>query len=499
MSPRLDPRPNVSAVAPRTAGPARLVKSASPARLDPHRFFPADVMQRGIATELFKEVEALPIISPHGHTDPAWFAYNEAFEDAVSLLLWPDHYLLRLLYSQGVSLESIGLVPLNGDKTDVETDRRKIWRIFASHYYIFRGTPCRTWLDHTFLEVFGFDRPFGPETADYYFDAINEKLRTAEFRPRALFERFNIETIATTETSLDLLKDHDAITASDWRGRVITTFRPDEVTDPDHELFAPSLLKLGELSGEDIGNWQGYLRALENRRAYFRARGATATDHGHPTAQTADLSVTEAAALFAKVAAGKSDPRERELFRAQMMTEMARMSVEDGMVMQIHPGCWRNHNTALYRSHGRNVGGDMPAVGAFMGQLKPLLDRFGSRSDFTLLLFTLDETTYSRELSPLAGHYPCLKLGPAWWFYDSPEGMMRYRRHTTESAGFYNTAGFNDDTRAFLSIPARHDLARRIDCAYLAELVAQGRLPMDEAAEVARDLAYNLPKSVYKL
>ncbi|HZQ39863.1 MAG TPA: glucuronate isomerase, partial [Rhizomicrobium sp.] len=461
-------------------------------------YFPADPAQRRIAAELFATVEKLPIISPHGHTDPAWFATDTAFEDAVSLLLWPDHYLLRLLYSAGVTLESIGLAPREGGG-EVEKDRRRIWKRLADHYYIFRGTPCRAWLDHTFLEVFGLDRPFGPENADYYYDAINEKLKQPAFRPRALFERFNIEVIATTEHSGDSLQHHEALAASGWKGRVVTTLRPDEITDPDHDQFAASIRRIGELSGEDTGNWKGYLRAIENRRAFFRAHGATATDHGHPTAQTADLSLGEAEELFARVTSGKSEPKDRELFRAQMLTEMARMSVEDGMVMQIHPGCWRNHNALLYRRFGGNIGGDMPARGAFMAELKPLLDRFGNRADFTLLLFTLDESTYSRELAPLAGHYPCLKLGPAWWFHDSPEGMMRYRRLTTESAGFYNTAGFNDDTRAFFSIPARHDLARRIDCAYLSELVIQSRLPMEEAVHVAVDLAYNLPKKVYKL
>src|SRR3569833_77031 len=466
--------------------------------LDPLRYFPADPAQRRIAADLFATIEKLPIISPHGHTDPACFATDAPFEDAVSLLLWPDHYLLRLLYSAGVTLESIGLAPREGGG-EVEKDRRRIWKRLADHYYIFRGTPCRAWLDHTFLEVFGLDRAFGPESADYYYDAINEKLQQPSFRPRALFERFNIEVIATTEHSGDGLKHHEALASSGWKGRVITTLRPDEITDPDHDQFAASIHRIGELSGEDTGSWKGYLRAIENRRTFFRTHGATATDHGHPTVQTADLSAGDAEELFARVISGKSDPKDRELFRAQLLTEMARMSVEDGMVMQIHPGCWRNHKTQLYRRFGSNIGGDMPARGAFMGELKPLLDRFGNRADFTLLLFTLDESTYSRELAPLAGHYPCLKLGPAWWFHDSPEGMMRYRRLTTESAGFYNTAGFNDDTRAFFSIPARHDLARRIDCAYLAELVAQGRLPMEEAAEVARDLTYKLPKQVYKL
>jgi len=466
--------------------------------LDPQRYFPADPAQRRIAAELFATIEKLPIISPHGHTDPAWFATDAAFEDAVSLLLWPDHYLLRLLYSAGVTLESIGLAPREGGG-EVEKDRRRIWKRLADHYYIFRGTPCRAWLDHTFLEVFGLDRPFGPQSADHYYDAINEKLAQPAFRPRALFERFNIEVIATTEHSVDDLKHHEALAASSWRGRVVTTLRPDELTDPDHDQFAASIQRIGELSGEDIGTWKGYLRAIENRRTFFRAHGATATDHGHPTAQTADLSAGDAEELFARVTSGKSDAKDRELFRGQMLTEMARMSVEDGMVMQIHPGCWRNHNAQLFRGFGSNIGGDMPARGAFMAELKPLLDRFGNRADFTLLLFTLDESTYSRELAPLAGHYPCLKLGPAWWFHDSPEGMMRYRRLTTESAGFYNTAGFNDDTRAFFSIPARHDLARRIDCTYLSELVVQGRLPIEEAAHVAVDLTYNLPKKVYRL
>jgi len=468
-----------------------------PLHLDPERYFPAEPEQRRIAMELFAQIRNLPIVSPHGHTDPAWFSNDLAFEDAVSLLLTPDHYLLRMLYSQGIALEALGLKPNDG--APYETDRRKIWRLFASHYHIFRGTPSRLWLDHTFAAIFGLDRRLTPDTADHFYDLIAEKLATPEFRPRALFKRFNIEVIATTEGALDPLLEHRKIKESGWDGRVITTFRPDEITDPDHENFAASLPRLGEITGEDVTNWRGYLKALEDRRAFFRAHGATATDHGPATAQTADLSPTECEKLFARVRGGKLETGDAELFRAQLMTEMARMSLEDGMVMQMHPGCFRNHNAELFRRFGRSIGGDMPNVGGFLGQLKPLLDKFGNRKDFTLLLFTLDETTYARELAPLAGHYPCLKLGPAWWFYDSPEGMMRYRRQTTESAGFYNTAGFNDDTRAFFSIPARHDLARRIDCAYLAELVAQRRMEMEEAVEVAADLAYYLPKKVYRL
>jgi glucuronate isomerase len=468
-----------------------------PLHLDPDRYFPSDPVQRQIAVELFAGIAKLPIVSPHGHTDPAWFSTDAPFEDAVSLLLTPDHYLLRLLYSQGIKLEALGLKPNDG--APYETDRRKIWKLFAQNYYIFRGTPSRVWLDHTFASIFGIDRRLDADTADHYYDLIAEKLATPGFRPRALFERFNIEVIATTEGALDPLLDHRKIMESGWKGRIITTFRPDEVTDPDHENFTASLPRLGEVTGEDVSNWRGYLKALENRRAFFRAHGATATDHGPATAQTADLSPADCEKLFARVSRGKLEKGDAELFRAQIMMEMARMSVEDGMVMQLHSGCYRNHNAELFRRFGRNIGGDMPNNGSFLEQLKPLLDKFGNRADFTLLLFTLDETVYSRELAPLAGHYPCLTLGPAWWFHDSPEGMMRYRRQTTESAGFYNTAGFNDDTRAFFSIPARHDLARRIDCAYLAELVAQKRMDMDEAAQTAADLAYRLPKKVYRL
>jgi glucuronate isomerase len=468
-----------------------------PLQLNPNRFFPADPIQRQIAGELFSSVSSLPIVSPHGHTDPSWFSDDAPFEDAVSLLLWPDHYLLRMLMSQGLALESFGVRP--NDDAPVETDRRTAWRRFAENYYLFRGTPSCLWLDHVFANVFSLDVRLDRETADHYFDVIAEKLARPEFRPRALFKRFNIEVLATTEGAVDPLNHHAAIVVSGWKGRVITTFRPDEVTDPNDERFATDLARLGEMTGEDVASWTGYLAALANRRAFFRAHGATATDHGHASARTADLSTVEASTLFERILLGREEKNDAELFRAQMLTEMARMSCDDGMVMQLHPGSWRNHNSSVFRRFGRNMGGDIPTATDFVGALKPLLDKFGNRKDFTLVMFTLDESAYARELAPLAGHYPSLKLGPAWWFHDSPEGMLRFRRQTTETAGFYNTVGFNDDTRGFLSIPARHDLARRMDCAYLAELVATHRLEMDEAVEVAVDLTYRLAKQTYKL
>jgi len=467
-----------------------------PLRLHPDRLFPADTRMRDIARALHAGVKDLPIVSPHGHTDPAWFARDEAFSDPASLLIVPDHYVFRMLYSQGVPLDALGVPTVDGSLT--ESDPRTIWRIFADNYHLFRGTPSRMWLDWVFAEAFGIDVRLEPATADLYFDTIDAALKTPAFRPRALFDRFGIELIATTESPLDPLEHHAAIRASGWQGRVVTAYRPDPVVDPDTPGFAANVRRFGETADADVGSYAGYLAAHRFHRARFRAAGATLTDHGHPSAATADLTPAEAEALYARVMADPT-PAEAELFRAQLLTEMAAMSVEDGMVMQLHPAVSRSHNAQVLARFGRDKGGDIPLPGEFVRALKPLLDRFGNDPRLTLILFTLDEDTYSRELAPLAGHYPALRLGPPWWFHDSPEGMRRFRERATETAGFYNTVGFNDDTRAFLSIPARHDVARRMDCGFLAQLVAEHRLEEDEAHEVARALAYDLVKQAYRL
>jgi glucuronate isomerase len=471
--------------------------AARPLALHGDRLFPADLGQRSIARRLYSAVAGLPIISPHGHTDPAWFAGNAPFANATELLLVPDHYLVRMLYSQGVPLDALGIPRRDGSRAAV--DPREAWRVFARNFHLFRGTPSSLWLNHVFHDVFALRLRLDAGTADLYYDTITSALQAPGFRPRALFERFNIEVIATTESPLDPLAHHAAIRDSGWSGRVVTAYRPDAVIDPEHEEFPAALLRFGELTGEDVQSWEGYLRAHRQRRAYFASMGATSTDHGHVTAATADLAPDAARKLFARVVAGQASAADAELFRAQMLTEMAAMSQDDGLVMQIHPGCFRNHNAGLFAGYGRDRGGDIPLRTEYVRALKPLLDRFGNAPGFRLVLFTLDESTYSRELAPLAGHYPCLLLGPAWWFHDAPEGMWRFREHMLSAAGFYNTIGFNDDTRAFLSIPARHDVARRVDCAVLAKLVAEHRLEEDEAAEVAADLAYRLPKRAYKL
>ena len=460
------------------------------------RLFPADPTIRAIARRLYASVAGLPILSPHGHTDPRWFAANEPFTNAAELLLAPDHYLYRMLYSQGVDLQSLGVASKQGAST---ADPREAWRTFASHFHLFDGTPSSLWLNYVFSRIFGLEVQLERATADVYYDRIGEQLARPEFRPRALFDRFNIEVLATTESPVETLEHHETIRRSGWPGRVITAYRPDPVIDADHEAFRTSLERFGELTGEDVWSWQGYLNAHRARRAAFAAAGATSTDHGHPTAATADLSRAEAQRLFDRILSGHHTAADAELFRATMLVEMARMSLDDGLVMQIHPGSFRNHNRWLFEHYGRDKGADIPLRTEYVHALKPLLDHYGNDPRLTLIVFTLDESVYSRELAPLAGHYPALRLGPAWWFHDSPEGMLRFRESTTETAGFYNTVGFNDDTRAFLSIPARHDVARRIDCVYLARLVSEHRLEEEAAARIAADLAYRLPKQAYKL
>jgi glucuronate isomerase len=355
------------------------------------------------------------------------------------------------------------------------------------------------WLDYAFQELFGLGERLSATTADLYYDTIAEKLLTPEFLPRALYERFRLDVLATTDSPLESLSDHQAIRDSGWKSRIIPTFRPDAVVDPEFAGFHANVAKLGEIAAEDTLSFQGYLQALRKTRARFKQLGGTATDHGHPTARTANLSTEEASRLFDRVISKVADGGQQELFRAQMLTEMAGMSVEDGLVMQIHPGSVRNHNRLVYEKYGRDTGADIPTATDYVHALQPLLDRYGNEREFTLILFTLDESTYSRELAPLAGHYPCLRLGPPWWFHDSPEGMQRFRQTVTETAGFYNTVGFNDDTRAFLSIPARHDVARRMDSAFLAKSVVEHILDEDEAFEIVRDLTDKLVRSAYKL
>jgi glucuronate isomerase len=466
--------------------------------------FPADPSQRAIARELYSVAAPLPLICPHGHVDPAILADDAPFSDPARLIVVPDHYVTRMLLSQGIPPARLGVPAAAGADVVPETDGREIWRRFAANWHLFRGTPSRLWLERVFSEV--FDVPplrsggiLGQGNADAVYDAIAERLTKPDFRPRALFERFNIEVLATTEYPLDPLESHARLIADGWAGRVVTTFRPDDLVDMEWAGWADRVAALGALTGEDTGTYTGFLAALRARRAAFIAAGATSSDHGHPTAATLALSPGEATTLFERGLRGTADAADAEAFRAHMLVAFAEMSIVDGLVMQLHPGAVRNHNRWLHAAHGRDTGGDIPAATDYVRGLAPLLDLYGNDPRLRLVVYTLDETTFSRELAPLAGGYPAVYLGAPWWFLDSPEGLRRFREAVTETAGFYNTAGFVDDTRAFCSIPVRHDIARRVDAAFLARLVAEDRLPFDEAAQTIADLAYHLPKHVFRL
>ena len=465
--------------------------------LNEDRLLPAEPGVRGIARRLCARTASLPIISPHGHCNPALLAEDGPIGDPAAELVTRDHYLLRLLYSQGVPLEALGVQPIGGAATQV--DGRAVWRELARHYHLFRGTPSKLWLDYTLSEVLHVAAPLGADTADDVYDEMCARLAHDEFRPRALFERFGIEFLATTEGALDLLESHAVLRRSGWKGRVVPTFRPDDVVDPDRVDFRTNVAALGQLTGADTSTWHGYLDALRARRACFVAAGATASDHGHPSPATADLSEREAEQLFRRILDGECRPEDTERFRGQMLVEMAAMSLDDGLVLQLHAGSWRNHNPTVAERFGPDMGADMPRAVDYVASLKPLLDRFGNEPRLTVVVYTLDETTYSRELAPLAGHYPALRLGPPWWFYDSPEGMRRYYSLVTETAGFANTVGFNDDARSLLSIPARHDVARRLNAGYLAGLVAEHRLDEEDAGEIAADLAYHLARRAFRV
>jgi len=465
-----------------------------PKALQPHpdRALPAGEA-REVARRLHDSTRSLPLLCLHGHVDVGLFATDEAFGNPADLLVVPDHYVTRMLISQGVSPDRLGLPRLDGTRT---AEPREIWREFCSHWHLFLGTPSRYWLEHEFAEVLGLTVAPSAETADDLYDEISARLKEPEFRPRALLDRFGIEVISTTDAATDDLAQHAKL-AADLPGRVIPTFRPDALVHLDRAGWSDLAGRLGALAGTDTSSYDGYLEALRKRRQAFIAAGALATDHGHLSAAATPLEPREAARIYAAALRGDVSADDAAAFAGHMLFQMAEMSAEDGLVLQLHPGVLRDHDPAIHTTYGPDQGHDIPVATEFTRSLRPVLERFGHAEGFRMVLFTVDETVYSRELAPLAGVYPSVRLGAPWWFLDSPDGMRRFRELVTETAGFYNTSGFVDDTRAFLSIPARHDLARRIDAGYLAKLVVEHRLDEDDAFQVAQDLAYNLAATTY--
>lgn len=462
------------------------------------QLFDSDPLVRKYAIGLFEEVENLPLISPHGHVLPILFA-DEGFRfgSPAELLVIPDHYVTRMLYAYGIKLEALGVPSKVG--AEVEQDHRKIWQRFTDHFYLFRGTPSGLWIQNELRHVFNIEDKLCGENAQVIFDQIDEQIKSPEFSPRKLYEQFKLEVLCTTDAATDPLIDHRMILESGWQGRVLPTLRPDSVINLVTPNWEIEILKLSQVSGIEIKDYDSYIAALENRRAYYKQMGAKATDHAAMNAETQPLSNTVASQIFDRAMTGKCKQGDAELFTAHMLYEMARMSTEDGLVMQLHVGSYRNHHHDLFDRFGVDIGADIPVRTEFTRPLEPLLNSFGNHPNLTLIVFTLDESTYARELAPLAGHYPALKIGPPWWFHDSPNGITRYLDQVIETAGVYNTAGFNDDTRAFLSIPARHEVWRKMTCNWVARLWARNIIDKADASAMAHAFAYELAKQTYKL
>lgn len=468
----------------------------TPWTLADDRCFSPDPTRRAIARGLYQTVKDLPLVCPHGHVDPALLAEPQAtLGTPADLFIIPDHYVFRMLYSQGVPLEDLGIPARDG--APVERDHRRIWQRFAEHFHLFRGTPTGLWLQDELVRLFGVAERLDGASAQRIYDHLAERLAQPEYTPRALFRRFGIEMLCTTDAATDPLERHRALQAEGWPVR--PTFRPDAVVN----LLAPgwrdSIARLSQASGVEVAGYAAFVRALEERRAFFKALGATATDHAAATPRTERLSDSEAETIFRDALRGHATEDQAARFTAHMLIELARMSCEDGLVMQLHVGSFRNHNAPLFARFGPDMGADIPLQTEWTRNLRPLLNAYGSDPRFRLILFTLDESTYSRELAPLAGHYPAVLLGPPWWFFDSVNGMRRYFERVVETAGLHNTAGFNDDTRAFASIPTRHDVWRRVACDWLAGMVAEHLLAEDEAAEMAAACAVGLARTAYRL
>ncbi|EBA03149.1 Sodium pump decarboxylase, gamma subunit [Rhodobacterales bacterium HTCC2150] len=444
----------------------------------------------GIAAQLYEGIKDTPILSPHGHCDPSWFATDQAFADPAQLLVIPDHYVFRMLYSQGIPLEKLGI-------GGVAYDPRAVFQIFADNWHLFLGTPSRVWIEFVLYQTLGVDI-LTPETANTVYDQIAAKLNLPEYRPRALYKRFGIEALATTDSALDDLSHHSTSIDADWGGKIVPTFRPDGVLDPNDPQFSANIEKLAEVSGQDTNSLEGYLTALRQRRMFFKSLGSTATDHAIEVVHTEWIEKADLEPLFQRVKSNPT-PDEAARFYGHMLIEMAQMSLDDGLVMQLHAGSRRNTNAAILDRFGRDMGADIPVATEWVRGLDALLNRVGNDPRLTLILFTLDEATYARELAPMVGHWPCLRLGPPWWFHDSAAGIARYFDNVVETAGYYNLAGFNDDTRAFLSIPARHDLWRRGVAAHLALMVNKRYFGIRDAEILADQLTIGLARKTYRM
>jgi glucuronate isomerase len=464
--------------------------------LHPDRLLPSEPGLRATARQLYDSVKDLPIISPHGHVPPQWLAEDIPFSNPTSLLITPDHYVNRMLHAHGVELSKLGV----GQPDLTEDQSREAFSMLCTHWSAYRGTPVRLWFDTQLGEVFDVKVQPTAETADQIYDQIQSCIASPEFKPRALYEKFGIELLATTDDPCDDLAAHQSLRDdATWHGRVIPTFRPDKYLEAAQPSWNADIDRLAQVSGIDTGNYEGYIAAMENRRQYFKDNGAVSSDHSHLDAGTDALEMAEAERIYAAARKGEASEYEATALRRHFVLEMARMACDDGLVMTLHPGVRRNHHMPTFERYGADVGTDIPVQMEFTEALRPMLNRYGTHPNFQLIIFTIDETVFSREIAPLAGFYPSVFAGVPWWFLDAPEAIRRFRAAITESAGFAKTSGFIDDTRAFCSIPARHDMSRRLDAGYVAQLVGEHRLSEAEASDVMHDLVVTNPRRAFKL
>lgn len=472
------------------------MSSVPPLTLHPDRLLPSDPGLRAVARRLYAAVRDLPIVSPHGHVPATLLQDDEPFRDPAALFVTPDHYVTRILHANGIPLSDLGVA--RGPLT--ETESRQVWRLLCENWSLFRGTPVRYWLESELGGIFGITERPSAKNADALYDQIADCLGRPEFRPRALFRRFGIEVLATTDDPADDLAAHRALAADpQWSARVSPTFRPDRYLEAGRTGWVAAVDRLGEVAGVEVDDYRGFVRALEERRRYFIENGAFSADHGHEDAVAVPMTEGEAERVYQRARRGEATEAETEAFRRHMVLEMARMSCEDGLVMTLHPGAHRNHHPDSERKYGPDTGSDIPQATEYTRALRPLLERFGTHPNFHLVLFTLDEQVWSRELAPMAGFYPAVYIGAPWWFLDAPDAILRFRAAVTETAGFSRTAGFVDDTRAFCSIPARHDMARRLDAAFLARLVGEHRIDEDEALETVVSLVDENPRTAFRI
>lgn len=451
-----------------------------------------------IAQDLFESVGELPLICPHGHVPPQLFSTeNEKFDNPAELFITSDHYVLRMLLSQGVRCQDLGIQGVS-DESYISAPEQ-IWQIFCDHYHLFDGTPTGLWIENILAMVFGIMKKPDSENAIELYQQMAQSLRSASFNLRKLFQKFNIEVLCTTDDVTDSLNVHQEISQAGWQGRILPTLRMDRVVDIQHPTWPDHIQALSSFTHQEIVDYRSFIWAIEKRRTDYQALGCKASDLSLKTPYTCQLSNQKSEEFFQLGLKKQITDDEALQFKGQLILELARMSAEDGMVMQLRAGIYRNHSPGIFQELGPDMGFDIPVKVEWTQNLKPLLDAYGMDTNLCLILFTLDESNYARELAPIAGAYPAIKLGPPWWFNDSPQGIRRYFDSVMETAGFENTVGFNDDARNFLSIPARHDLWRRISALWLADLVQNGQLSGSDARKRMADLAYGLAKSGYRL